>query len=109
MAVFNLISSLALAKITILIHFRVPIILLLTCLQEVQVSALPTGNATEFFSTHNSTNGLATSTRNSIYTIQYPPTTTVQKTTPGTKGVSGCLGTNGFTHGPRTDGIVNVN
>ena len=92
MAVFNLISSLALAKITILKHFRVPIVLLLTCLQEAQVSALPTGNATEFFSIPISTNSLATRTRNNTYTIQYPPTTVVQKTTPGTKGVSDCLG-----------------
>ena len=108
MAVSNLISSLALAQITILTQFRVPIILLLTCLQEAQVSALPTGNATEFFSTHISTNGLATSTLNNVFTIQYPPTTIVQNTTPGTKGVSGCLGRNGSTHGPWTNGIVNV-
>ena len=109
MAVFNLISSLALAKITFLILFRVPIILLLTCLQEAPVSALPTGNATELFSAHIPTNGPATSTRNNISTIQYPPTTTVQNTTPGTKGVSGRPGRNGFTHGPWTDEVVNVN
>ena len=92
MALFNLISSLALAKITILKHFRVPIVLLLTFLQEAQVGALPTGNTTGFFSIPISTNSLATRTRSNIYTIQYPPTTVVQKTTPGTKGVSDCLG-----------------
>ena len=104
MAAFHLLSSLAFAKNTILIHFRVPILLLLTCLQEVQVSPLPTGNATNFFSTHISTKGLAKSTRNNTYTIQYPPTTVVQNTIPGTKGVSGYLGRNGFTHGPCSDG-----
>ena len=99
MAVLNFISSLSFAKITLLIQFCVPIILLLTCLQEVQVSALPIGNATEFNSTYISTNGLVTSTRNNIFTIQYPPTTTVQNTIPGTKGVSGCPRRNGLTHG----------
>lgn len=100
MAGFNLISSLALAKSTILIYLRVSIILLLTCLQDAQVNALPTGNATKFSSTHIPTNGLATSTQNNISSIQYPPTTIVQNTIPGTKGVSGCPGRNDVTHVP---------
>ena len=50
----------------------------LTCLQEAQVVALPTGNATGLFPTKKNT------------TTQYPPTTTVRNTTPGTEGVSSC-------------------
>ena len=109
MAVFNLNSSRVIAKILILMHFRVPMILVLTCLQDARVNALPTGNATEFSATHIPTNGLATSTQNNISSIQYPPTTIVQNTIPGTKGVSGCPGRKGVTRGPWTDGLVNVN
>ena len=109
MAVFNLISSLVLAKIFILMHFHVPMILVLTSLQDAQANALPTGNATEFSSTYIPTNSLATSTQNNISSIQYPPTTIVQNTIPGTKGVSGCPGRKGFTRGPWTDGLINVN
>ena len=91
MAVYSLISSLALAQIPIFTHFHV-LILLLTCLQEAQISALPTGNATELLSTQNFTKALTTNIWKNTTTIQYPPTTTVQNTIPATKGVSGCPG-----------------
>lgn len=65
------------------------LITLLTCSQEAQVIALPPYNATGFFPTSISRKTSIQSTCKNTSTTQYPPTTTVQNTTPGTKGVSG--------------------
>lgn len=75
----NRISFPTLANTASLMHFCVLMVLLLTCLQEAQVIAQPTGNA--IIPTQKSTKN--------CNTTQYPPTTAVQYTIPGTKGVSG--------------------
>ena len=78
-----------LAEMTSVIRFYI-VALLLTCSQEGQVIALPTGKATGIFPTQNSTKTLVQYTWRNITTTQHPPTTSVQKSAPGTKGVSGC-------------------
>ena len=65
------------------------LILLLTCSQKAQVIALPIGNATRLFPTSIPSNTLIQSTWKNTTSTQYPPTTTVHNTIPGTKGVSG--------------------
>lgn len=88
MAFDNLINSVAFENIIFEMRISV-LILLLTCLQEAQVSALPTRNVTAFFPTHISTTPLTISISKTTNTVQYPPTTIVQNTIPATKGVSG--------------------
>ena len=66
------------------------LIFLLTCSQKVRVIALPTGNATGLFPTQAPTKAVTTNSRRNTTIIQHSPTTTVQETIPGTKGVSGC-------------------
>lgn len=97
MAFYSLINSVALENIISKMRICV-LILLLTCLQEAQVIALPTGNATAFFPINISTKALTISISKTINTIQYPPTTILQNTTPATKGVSGCSHTSSREH-----------
>ena len=81
------INSPNLSNMAFIVEFHV-LMILLTYIQEAQVTALPTGNATRFFATSIHTKTLIQSWKNTTIT-QYPPTTTVKNTIPGTIGVSG--------------------
>lgn len=97
MAFSTFINAISLENIIFKMRVYV-LILLLTCLQEAQIIALPTGNVTAFITTHISTTALIISTSKTTNTIQYPPTTIVQNTVPATKGVSSCSHTSSREH-----------
>lgn len=88
MTVYNPTCSPALAHLAFMTRFYI-LLFLLTWLQGHQVIALPTGNTTRFFPTAKPSTILSQSIWKITTTIQYPPTTILRNTTPGTIGVSG--------------------
>lgn len=88
MNIQNPICSPAPANMAFMTRFRVLTILLI-CSQEAQAIALPPYNATGLFPTSIPRKPPIQNIWKNTTTTQYPPTTTAQNTTPGTKGVSG--------------------
>ena len=88
MIVYNHLPFPALANMAFFTRACVLIFLLIFS-QKTQVSALPIGNATGLLSTSILSKTLIQNIWENTTTTQYPPTTTVQNTIPGTIGVSG--------------------
>lgn len=102
MTFYNPICFPSLANMAFLMRFCVPVFLL-TCSQEAQVTVLPTSNSRILTST--STRTLLRSIWDTT-TTQYPPTTIVKNTTPGTIGVSGCSLRHPTNHGAKVKKII---